>query len=220
MSALQVSRQTGVSYKSTLFTMHRVRYATTPNGQEPLSGTVEVDEAYVGGKPRYRQGDVSRDKAMARLRGRGTRKIPVVAMVQRGGEVRAVPVHRVNAATLKTVIGANITKGSNVMTDDAGMYRPILRRLKMPHESVNHSQREYVRGEVTTNTVEGFFSLLKRGLYGTFHSVSEHHLHRYVSEFAFRYNARYLDDGERTIKAIAGAEGKRLTYRWHGGEEE
>ena len=93
------------------------------------------------------------------------------------------------------------------------VYNICYRMLGNRHESVNHTAKEYVRGNVHTNTIEGFFSLLKRGVYGTFHSVSKHHLHRYLDEFSFRYNTRELDDGERTVEAIRGAEGKRLVYR-------
>ena len=103
--------------------------------------------------------------------------------------------------------------GTRIITDEARHYYRL--RDEFPHETVKHRQGEYVRGDVTTNTIEGFFALVKRGIYGTFHSVSKKHLHRYVAEFEFRYNTRALNDGGRILKALEGAEGKRLYYREH-----
>jgi transposase-like protein len=210
VSALQISRETGLSYKSALFMMHRVRYAMADDHEMPprLSGVVEVDETYVGGKPRYR----GQSK-----RGRGTKKTPVVALVERGGEVRSWPIERVNGKTLKGAIRDTVAYESRIMTDEANEYVGIGDEYRDGHERIRHNSGQYVKdvswGKAHTNIVEGFFSLLKRGMYGTFHSVSKRHLHRYVSEFEFRYNARKLDDGERTVLAIRKADGKRLCYR-------
>jgi transposase-like protein len=172
-----------------------------------LSGRVEVDETYVGGKPRYK-GIVNKGRM-----GRGTDKFPVLAMVERGGNVRAMTIPKVNGNNLKAEIRKNIDTNATVYTDAYRLYNFIGAEFKGGHKKIHHHKNEYVKGDVHTNTVEGFFSLLKRGMFGTFHSVSREHLHRYVAEFQFRYNTRKLDDGERTSIAIKSAEGKRLLYR-------
>ena len=214
VSAKQIQRQTGLSYKSALFMMHRIRFAMSDGGTPPkLTGTVEADETYVGGKTRRR---VSQERRrQARLRGEPIKwhdKTPVVAMVQRGGEVRAEVIQSVTAANLREVLIRNVDLSSRLMTDEMPKYKKIGKPFAS-HERVNHSKKEYARGHVTTNTVEGFFALLKRGMYGTFHAVSKKHLHRYVDEFVFRYNYRKVDDGARTETALQGAVGKRLTYK-------
>lgn len=212
VSALQIKRQTGVSYKSALFMMHRVRYAMMPDHPEPpkLSGIVEVDETYVGGKPRgkpWKHGQPTREKY--------TDKIPVVALLQRGGEVRPMAVERVDAATLRKAITENVEPGTFIMTDERPAYRDICNDIG-PHGSTNHSKGEYVHPKypiIHSNTVEGFFSILKRGMYGTFHAVSKRRLPLYLAEFGFRYNTRKMEDGERTERVIRAANGKRLLYR-------
>ncbi len=202
---MQIRRMTQLSYKSALFLMHRIRFAMTgPENQEPLNGTVEVDETYVGGKPRYRgQG----------IYGRGTRKQPVMALVQRNGEVRTRVIADVTAHTLKSAIREQVSKNSRIMTDEWKSYRGIGKDFDGGHQTVNHGAREYARGDTYTNTAESFFALLKRGVYGTFHSVSKKHLHRYMAEFGFRWNTRNMNDGARVMRAIRSSEGKRLMYR-------
>jgi len=209
VSALQIKRQTGLSYKSALFMMHRIRYAMADDHSRPeqLTGTVEVDETYVGGKPRIR------GRHNLKKCGRGTDKAPVVAIVQRGGNVRAMTLPKVNGKNLKAVIHQNVHKSARVITDEASLYSGLNKHFEGGHQTVNHSAGQYVNGDITTNTVEGFFSILKRGMIGTFHAVSKKHLHRYVSEFEYRYNTRHLDDGERTAIAIRKADGKRLFYK-------
>jgi transposase-like protein len=207
VSALQVMRQTGISYKSALFLVHRIRFAMTPaKPQAKLTGTVECDETYVGGKPRKGTGIKAKT-------GRGTSRVPVMAMVQRGGHVRTRVVEKLDGATLKSFVFEHADRSATLCTDELPGYRKIGEQFDGGHMSVNHAAGEYVTGNATTNTIEGFFSLLKRGMYGTFHAVSREDLHRYVSEFEFRYNGRKLNDGERTLLAIRSAEGKRLVYR-------
>jgi transposase-like protein len=218
-SALEIKRQCNISYKSALFLMHRVRFALTDSPDNPppkLGGTVEIDETYCGGKPRLFDGKPTK-------KGRGTlHKTPVVAMVQRNGEVRTKVVTNVSHKNLSGFVKANIEKGSVVNTDSFSMYHtllwPIYRVGDGRHDIVNHSKKEYARhnldGTVShVNTCESFFSLIKRGLIGTFHAVSDKHLHRYCNEFAFRWNTRKLNDGDRVTKAVQSAEGKRLVYR-------
>ena len=193
MSAHQLHRMLGVTYKSAWFMAHRIRYAMT---QEPLksklSGTVEVDETYVGGKEYGRQG-VKKNKAA------------VVSLVERGGKVRSFHAEKVTGATLKDVIFENVERDSHVMTDDFGGYRGLRKDFRR-HSTIRHKWKVYSRREgdiiVSTNTIEGFFSLLKRGIIGVYHHVGKHHLHRYLSEFDFRYNARKISDGERALLAI------------------
>ena len=206
ISAMQLQRETGLSYKSALFLLHRVRFAMADMDGVKLTGTVECDETYVGGKPRFP--GVSK-------RGRGTNKQPVFAMVERNGKVRTKVVADVTAATLKGAIRENVDCTARIITDDNRAYIGIGNEFEGGHETVTHSAKEYVRKgtDIHSNTIEGFFSLLKRGVYGTFHNVSKKHLHRYCEEFAFRYNNRSIDDGARTEAAIKGAIGKRLMYR-------
>jgi transposase-like protein len=204
VSALEIHRQTGLSYKSSLFMLHRIRFAMAPADQNPLTGIVEVDETYVGGKPR-RNFDGST--------GERKEKATVLAMLQRGGEVRPMVVADVTAATLQGEILKRVHSSARIMTDEHTSYTGIGKHFDGGHDSVKHSAYEYARGDVTTNTVEGFFSILKRGLNGIYHSVSKEHLHRYLAEFEFRYNRRELQDGQRIVAAIRGSEGKRLMYK-------
>lgn len=205
VSALEIHRQTGVSYKSALFMLHRIRFAMAPEtaSRGPLSGIVEVDETYVGGKPRYRG---------AHKEGRGTPKQPVVALIQRGGEARAKVVPDVSSETLRRVIYDNVDSKAILMTDEFPLYRKIA-KLYGGHKTVKHSRYEYARGDAHINSAESFFALLKRGLHGIYHSVSKKHLHRYVAQAAFLYNHREYEDGERVIAAIKASDGKRLMYK-------
>jgi transposase-like protein len=204
VSALEIHRQTGLAYKTCLFMLHRIRHAMDEQDVEPLSGIVEVDETYIGGKPRRYQGS---RKTLKR------EKTIVMGLKSRNGKVRPKVIADVTAATLKGVINANVARGSRIMTDDWSGYRG-LKKDGWQHESVTHSSPifEYARGDVTTNGIEGFFGMLKRGLNGIYHSVSRKHLHRYLSEFQYRYNHSALTDGQRTILAIRQSQGKRLLY--------
>ena len=200
MSAHQLHRLLGVTYRAAWFMAHRLRHAMT---QEPmqLTGVVEMDETYIG--PRRRR--VGRKANWAA-------KTPVIAMVERGGRARAFTVATANVPTVNALIKREIAPGAHLMTDESPIYVPLPIGYKQ-HETVIHSRKEYVRGNVHTNTVEGFFGLLKRGIIGSFHHVSKGHLGRYVDEFSFRYNHRTISDGARAALIVAGAEGKRLTYR-------
>lgn len=205
VSALEIHRQTGLSYKSCLFMLHRIRFAMAPADANPLTGIVECDETYIGGKPRH----------SAEARDKWTSKVPVMALVERrpGGRIRPQVIADVTAATLQGAILQSVDRRARIMTDEAKGYTGIGKHFDGGHQTVNHSAKEYARGDVTTNTVEGFFSILKRGLHGIYHSVSKEHLHRYLAEYEFRYNNRELDDGQRTVAAIKASEGKRLMYK-------
>jgi len=199
ISAHQLHRMLGITYKSAWFMEHRIRYALT---QSPFSGklggVVEADETYIGGKEK-------------RSTGR-TKKTAVFALVERQGQVRSFAVGRVTSRNLRAIIRENVAPETRMMTDEYQGYRGLKKEFA-DHQTINHSRGHYVRGEVTTNTIEGYFSLLKRGINGTYHHVSKHHLHRYLAEFDFRYNSRKEDDATRAILAVRGSEGKRLTYK-------
>jgi transposase-like protein len=216
VSALQIQRQTGLSYKSALYMMHRVRYAMTPLSEPPkLIGIVEADETYVGGKVRPRTLAERRAEGKSDLRRypkRDNDKVPVMALVQRGGDVRATVVPTVTALNVREVLLAHVDQSARLMTDEANVYT----RIGLPfasHDTVAHGKREYVRGEAHINSAESFFSRLKRQLYGTHHAVSKRHLHRYVAEVAFKHNTRWMEDGDRVVTAIQGGDGKRLRYK-------
>lgn len=211
ISSHQIARELGVTQKTAWFVCHRIREAMrTDSAEGMLGGTVEVDETYVGGKPRYRGRS---------LRGRGTSKKPVLVLVERDGLAHSLPVDSVDGPTLKGEIRRCVQKAATIMTDEYPSYRGLNAEFDGGHYSINHRAKEYVRREqhgnviVSTNTAESFFALMKRGHYGTFHQLSKKHLHRYCDEFSFRWNGRHVSDGERMVSAIEGAEGKRLMYR-------
>ncbi len=168
-----------------------------------LSGKVEADETYIGGKPRFRSADNAKWHA---------KKPAVMALVERGGRVRTGVLAEVTGKNLKDAIRENVDRSATIYTDEHMGYRRIGREFAGGHHTTKHSAHEYARGDVHSNTVEGFFSIVKRGLNGIYHAVSKEHLHRYLCEFEFRYNHRHLDDGERTTAVIRASEGKRLTY--------
>ena len=219
MSAHQMHRMIGVSYKSTWFMMHRIREAMNqgafPGGLGGTNKVVEIDETYVGGK------EANKHKSKRRKDGaRGpVDKAPVLALVERDGSVRSFHVPDVSAKTLRPIIVTQVSRASYIMTDEAPVYTAIGREFG-GHGAVNHSAEEYVRAAFWhTNTVENYFSILKRGIIGTYHHVSEAHLHRYGAEFDFRYNHRSgqgWSDGDRTTEMLKGIVGKRLTYRRAG----
>lgn len=205
MSAHQLHRMLGVTYRAAWFMAHRLRHAMT-QGSIVLSGTVEMDETYIGA--RNKRG-TSRGRA-----GVTSHKAPVVALVERGGRVRAFPMPRVTGANVREALKANVhERSTTLMTDELAVYNVANTK---EHHTIKHKLGQYVDGNIHTNTVEGFFSLLKRGIVGSFHHVSKGHLHRYCDEFAFRYNTRAalgFTDGERAGLVVAGAEGKRLTFK-------
>jgi transposase-like protein len=213
MSAHQLHRMLGLPYKTAWFMAHRIREGMRvikPVG--PLGGegkTVEADETYIGGKEKNKH-------ARKRTKGNigGTGKEIVFSLVERNGSVRSQHVPEVSAKTLRPILIAQVDRNSFLMTDDAGQYRHMNRDFA--HQAVNHGIGEYVRGPAHTNTIESYFAVLKRGITGTYHHVSQQHLKRYLAEFDFRYNERLsleVTDAERAEKAIKGVVGKRVTYQ-------
>jgi transposase-like protein len=206
VSALQLQRNLGLhSYHSAWYLAHRIRKAMTIEPKlKGLKGIVEVDETYVGGKPRRYDG-------IERKRGRGTLKAPV--MLERNGRAISKPIDNVSASTLQSAIKEMVNKNATIMTDEWKSYNGIGRNFKGGHQIVNHSMGEYVNGTANTNTAESYFALLKRGITGTFHHISKKHLSRYCNEFSFRWDNRQVTDGERTENAIRGILGKRLMLK-------
>ena len=186
------------SYKTAWFMMHRIRYALQePRVGEKLSGVIEADETFVGG-------------ATSRANSRKNKTV-VLTLVERGGRARSQVLERVTGNTLKTAIRENVLICSKVMTDQHPGYTGLA--PKYDHETVKHSAKEFSRGNVHVNTAESCFSLLKRGVVGTFHSVSKKYLPLYLAEFDHRWNHRKDTDGRRTFTALRKAEGKRMTYK-------
>ncbi len=167
-----------------------------------LNGIVEVDETYIGGPRKRKPGRPAPNDAQ---------KTPVMALVERGGRVRAFALARVTGDNVQDIIRREVSRDTHMMSDELNVYHSLSMGFRK-HVMIKHSDGVYVRGNVHTNTVEGFFGLLKRGIVGSFHHVSKGHLTRYIDEFAFRYNACKVTDGERASMLVTGAEGQRLTY--------
>lgn len=202
VSASQIARMLGVTYKTAWFLCHRIREAMAPATSTPLGGegkTVEIDETFVGG---------NRNKQAVRT---VAPKKKIVSLIERGGQARTFHVANINAKTLRGTLVTNVHRSSHLRTDGSLLYREVGREFAS-HESVDH-RFEYVRGDAHSNTAENFFSIFKRGLVGVYHHMSEAHLHRYTAEFDFRYNFRKATDTDCAAAALKGMEGKRLTYR-------
>jgi transposase-like protein len=207
VSANQLYRTLGITLKSAWFMGHRIREAFRAGSLAPMGGvgmTVEADETFIGRK----DGTIKR-------RGHG-HKNAVLSLIDRdSGQVRSFHVEGTSAADIVPIIKANVAKETAMMTDEGGHYFTLGDHFAS-HESVSHKADEYVRGDVHTNTVEGFYSVFRRGMKGVYQHCGEKHLHRYVAEFDFRYNNRVrlgVDDGERANLALRGTVGRRLTYK-------
>jgi transposase-like protein len=214
----QIQRMLQCSMKTAWFLTHRIREAMKAGGLGPLGGegkTVEADETFIGGKEKNRH----KSKRAKTHLGGSWGKETVFTLVERDGSVRSMHVASVTAATLRPILVAQVHAATALYTDDAGQYRHMGRDFN--HEVVNHGADEYVRGKVHTNTVENYFSILKRGITGCYFHVSEAHLHRYLAEFDFRYSNREglgINDAARADLALRGVIGKRLTYKKARGE--
>jgi transposase-like protein len=213
MSAHQIHRTIKVTYKTAWFMCHRLRESMRAGHFTQLGGegkTVEIDETFVGGLEKNKHRSKRRHLGTG-----GTGKESVFSLVERGGRVRSHHVPAVTARNLRPIVEAQIHGATNVMTDEGGAAKKVGGEFAL-HGSVNHGAGEYVRGNVHTNTIESYFSILKRGIYGTYHHVSQRHLKRYLAEFDFRYNERSalgVGDSDRTMKALSGIVGKRLMYK-------
>jgi len=203
MSAHQLHRMLGVTYKTAWFMMHRIREAMKDDGS-PLGGpgkVVESDEAFVGGSRKRRLG------------GKVAKSKKVVTLVERDGRARSFHVANIHANNVRAALVTNVHRSSTLMTDDARFYWSIGREFA-DHGTVLHSNKEFSRGDGHhANTAENFFSILKRGVIGTYHHWSPAHMHRYLAEFDFRYSTKDESDKDRADKMLRGIVGKRLTYR-------
>ena len=219
-AAHQLMRAIGCQYNTAWFLHHRVMeamrrgglYDTTFMGGE--GKVVEVDETYFGKRPEdqwpksKRDGRPFQGNPWSRAR---MNKRAIVSLVERGGEVRSFHVPSAHKEAVIEIVMNNIYRETRLHTDESGLYHGVGKKFAA-HETVNHAAKEYARGDVTTNTVEGYFGIFKRGMSGVYQHCAEKHLHRYLAEFDFRYNTRKISDAERTVEAIKGGEGKRLTY--------
>jgi transposase-like protein len=219
-AAYQLMRELGCQYNTAWFLHHRVMEAMRRGNLDlpPMGGEgsiVEADETYYGNidKPKRRTKTTSgRPYTRGSKSGRGpANKRPIVALVERGGNVRTFHVPFADKATVGKIVADNIARETRLHTDESRLY-PEVGQLFAAHETVKHSADEYVRGDVHTNSAEGYFSIFKRGMRGVYQHCAEKHLHRYLAEFDFRYNTRKITDMERTELAVRGGEGKRLTY--------
>jgi transposase-like protein len=217
ISANQLHRVLGITLKSAWFLAHRIREAMRSGGLGPLGGEgqiVEADETYFGPQkdgevPVSRQGRPYKSKKF------GTRKRAIVSLVERGGKVRSFHVKRADKATVASIVTKNVAREARLHTDESRLYAGADGHVAA-HETVRHSRNEYARGDVNTNSVEGYFSIFKRGMKGVYQHCDEKHLHRYLAEFDFRYNNREglgVNDVARASNLLRGVTGKRLTYQ-------
>lgn len=208
ISSNQLHRTLGVTLKTAWFMSHRIREAMRDGDLAPMGGggsVVEVDETFIGQRAGKEKG-----------RGAFHHKIPVLALVDRStGKARSMVVDGVGPSTIIPIVKANLDRETHVITDEATAYRYAKHHFA-DHSAVNHRRGEYVRGEVYTNTIEGYFSIFKRGMRGVYQFCSEKHLHRYLAEFDFRYSNRIAlgcNDEDRANRLLTGIVGKRLTYQ-------
>ncbi len=209
ISSHQLHRMLGVTYKTAWFMSHRIREGMRPAQLTPMGGSgkiVEADETYIG----RMEGQTAPEL------GGSSHKNMVLTLVERGGSARSFHTDGHSMATIVPIVRQNVRRESKLMTDAAMHYKQLRKEFAPGSDKVHHQREEYVRGEVHTNTVEGYYSIFKRGMKGVYQHCAEKHLHRYLAEFDFRYNHRAalgIEDSERAEKALQGIPGKRLTYR-------
>jgi transposase-like protein len=217
-TAMQLQRMLGCEYNTAWFLHHRVMEAMRRGGLAvpPMGGpgkVVEIDEAYHGNVKNRRPSPQRKGRPFTKGGKVGIGgKRAILSLLERGGEVRSFHVPTADAETVAKIVRENVSKEARIHTDESRLYVTVGSEFAA-HETVNHAAKEYARGDVTTNTVEGYFSIFKRGMRGNYQHCAEKNLHRYLAEFDFRYNTKNITDGERAVLAVRGGEGKRLTYR-------
>lgn len=218
-TAAQLQRVLGCEYNTAWFLHHRVMEAMRRGGLDmpPMGGpggVVEVDETYFGNVPESKRNTKTTSGRPYTKGGKSgpSNKRAIVSLLERGGSVRSFHVAVADSETVAKIVNENVHRETRLHTDESRLYLKIGQEYAA-HETVNHRAKEYARGDVTTNSVEGFFGIFKRGMRGNYQHCAEKNLHRYLAEFDFRYNTRQITDGERAVLAVRGGEGKRLTYR-------
>jgi transposase-like protein len=217
ISAHQLHRMLDIGYEAAWFMAHRIREAMRDGGLAPLGGAgqiVEADETYFGDTDVPRVSPQRKGRPFTK-KGKGSSKRAVVSLVERGGRVRSFHPAVADGATVAAIVRENIARETRLHTDESRLYVRVGSEFAT-HETINHSAKEYARGDVTTNSVEGYFSIFERGMRGVYQHCGEKHLHRYLAEYDFRFNHRVklgFNDGDRATLAVKNAAGKRLTYR-------
>lgn len=218
VSAHQLHRILEITYKSAWFLAHRIREAMRSGDLEPLGGNgkvVEADETYIGQREHKVVSKERRGRPYKNPKKSSANKNAILALVERGGNVHTFHIDRANKENVRSLVKGNVDHESRLHTDESKLYFGLSSHFEA-HETVQHAAKEYVRDDVHTNTLEGYFSIFKRGMKSVYQHCREKHLHRYLGEFDFRYNNRSalgIEDADRTSKALAGVKGKRLTYR-------
>jgi transposase-like protein len=208
ISSVQLSKDLGVTQKTAWFILHRLRYALKKGFGEPLDGTLEADETYLGGKEGNRHASKRGFKPGQGSLGRAAKedKKPIVGIIERGGRVRATYMPRPIRENIEPFIYENAKKGATIYTDEYYAYNEL--NFRYGHDTIKHSEKKYVRGTVHTNTIENYWSCLKRGVYGIYHQISAKHIQNYLDEFAFRHNNRKACASERIALFLNNANGK------------
>jgi transposase-like protein len=219
ISSNQLHRTLGVTLKTAWFMSHRIREAMRDGSFAPMGGAggiLEMDETYHGPSSVSKVSPQRQGRPYAPGKRRGPAdKRAIISLVERGGSVRSFHVENADKATVNKIVAANLARETRVHTDESRLYGDMLQYVD-DHHAVHHAAKEYVRGDVHTNTVESYFSIFKRGMRGVYQQCGERHLHRYLAEFDFRHNNRIalgVDDLARADNALTGIVGKRLTYR-------
>lgn len=208
ISSHQLASDLGITQKSAWFMLGRIRHAFKIDSTDKMEGVIQADESFIGGKNKNRHAS----KKVEDSQGRSVKdKTPVLGVMQTGGKVHLSVIPDTKAKTIKPIIQDMVANGSILVTDEWHAYKGLARNYA--HVVVNHKENQYVSGAFHTNSIENFWSLLKRGIYGIYHQVSPKHLHRYCDEFAYRFNSRTISSGERFNFSLGNADNKKLTYK-------